>query len=159
MDYFLWHIFTEARKNYEITQTHHFICHGTLFLHEISYSESNKQSMFCWGGQYSICPVEAAGQSEVPPKKQGNMPRCSQAVNVKFRRGRQNVGNIFWSKQKKTLSFLTLNLAISMAINLSGCPATAMKENLLCLAALAGTLPTSSLRLPPALSTLKEHKN
>lgn len=54
-------------------------------------------------------------------KKQGNMHRCSQAVNVMFRRRRQNVGNIFWSNLKKLLCFLTLNMAISMAVNLSGC--------------------------------------
>lgn len=71
--------------------TKHIVSAVVGHLHRLS----DKKSMFCWGGQYGICPVEAAGQSEVPLKEQGNMPRRSQAVNVKFRGGRQNVGNIF----------------------------------------------------------------
>lgn len=109
--------------------------------------------------QYVICPVETAGQCEMPPEKPGSILRCSQALNTEFRRRRQNIGSTFWSNVRKTLSFLALNLTISAAVNLSGCPARAMKENLLCLIALVSTLPMSSFWLLPFLSTLKDRRN
>lgn len=76
--------------NYEITQTHHFICHYSY----MSYSIPSPTSKACFAGKANmVYPVEESGQSKVPPKKQCNLPRHSQVV--KFRSGRQSVGNIF----------------------------------------------------------------
>lgn len=42
----------------------------TLYMHQLSYSKSNKQSTISWGDWCGTLSIEAASQGEVAPKLQ-----------------------------------------------------------------------------------------